>query len=78
MLTVQEGRERMAVKPSAEDLARFQELSPIAHVDSVTAPLLFMLGAKDRRCVCGTLIIARCFAVHPPACCRTYRCSICG
>ena len=39
----------MAVKPSAEDLERFEEVSPIAHVGAVTAPLLFMLGAKDRR-----------------------------
>ena len=45
----QEGAARMAVKPSPEDLERFEEVSPIAHVAAVTAPLLFMLGARDRR-----------------------------
>lgn len=47
----------MSVKPSAEDLRRFQEVSPIAHVYSVTAPLLFMLGAKDRRCATLALLL---------------------
>ena len=40
----------MKASPNAEDLARFRAMSPIAHVDAVTAPLLFMLGAKDQRC----------------------------
>lgn len=39
----------MQVKPTPEDLKRFKEFSPIAHVDEVKAPLMFMLGAKDRR-----------------------------
>lgn len=39
----------MRVKPTKEDLERFKQVSPIAHVDSVKAPLMFMLGAKDRR-----------------------------
>ena len=49
----QEGRRRIKASPDAEDLARFRAVSPIAHVDAVTAPLLFMLGAKDQRCGLG-------------------------
>ncbi|KAF6224683.1 hypothetical protein HO173_012924 [Letharia columbiana] len=44
-----EGMRRMQVKPSPEDLQRWREVSPIAHADKVTAPLFFMLGAKDQR-----------------------------
>lgn len=40
----------MAARPTAADLERFRSVSPIAHVEKVTAPLLFLLGAKDRRC----------------------------
>lgn len=39
----------MKATPDAEDLAKMRAMSPIAHVDTVTAPLLFMLGAKDQR-----------------------------
>ena len=42
-------QEGMTVQPTPDQLARFHEVSPIAHVDKVQAPLLFMLGAKDRR-----------------------------
>ena len=43
------GRRRAAARPAAEDLERFAAVSPIAHVDRVTAPLLVLLGGKDRR-----------------------------
>ena len=56
----------MAVKPSAEDLQRFREVSPIAHVGAVTAPLLFMLGAKDRRWGATPCLLLSC---APSACC---------
>eukprot|EP00191_Tetraselmis_sp_GSL018_P007403 CAMPEP_0177612022 /NCGR_PEP_ID=MMETSP0419_2-20121207/20928_1 /TAXON_ID=582737 /ORGANISM="Tetraselmis sp., Strain GSL018" /LENGTH=750 /DNA_ID=CAMNT_0019108041 /DNA_START=128 /DNA_END=2378 /DNA_ORIENTATION=- len=44
-----EGMRRFKPRPDEEDLRRFSEVSPIRYVDSVTAPLLFMLGAKDLR-----------------------------
>jgi dipeptidyl aminopeptidase/acylaminoacyl peptidase len=40
----------MTTQPSPDQLARFRAVSPISHVGKVQAPLLFMLGAKDRRC----------------------------
>ncbi|KAK9803410.1 hypothetical protein WJX72_008476 [[Myrmecia] bisecta] len=46
---VKEGIKRMRARPSAEDLARFLEVSPVAHARNVKAPMFFMLGAKDRR-----------------------------
>ena len=35
--------------PPASMLERLQAASPIAHVEAVTAPCLFLLGEKDRR-----------------------------
>ena len=43
------GRRRARARPAAEDLERFAAVSPIAHVDRVTAPLLVLLGGRDRR-----------------------------
>jgi len=43
------GKRCAASLPSAEDLQRFTEVSPVAHVGAVKAPLLMMLGACDRR-----------------------------
>ncbi|KAL4858184.1 Acylamino-acid-releasing enzyme 1 [Chlorella vulgaris] len=44
-----EGLRRAGAAPTNEDIQRFAAVSPITHVDKVAAPLLFMLGAKDRR-----------------------------
>jgi hypothetical protein len=45
---LQEGRQRYSGEPSPEDLARFWSVSPVAHISSVSTPMMFMLGAKDR------------------------------
>ena len=44
-----EGLARASVTPTAADIARFQEVSPIACVDTVTSPILMLLGGRDRR-----------------------------
>lgn len=46
---VQEGRKRFSAEPTPEDLELFWRKSPIAHVSKVHGPMIFMLGAKDRR-----------------------------
>lgn len=43
------GRRRARARPAPEDLERFAAVSPIAHVDRVEAPLLVLLGGRDRR-----------------------------
>lgn len=43
------GTARAGGRPAPEDLARFAAVSPIAHAGAVTAPVLMMLGACDRR-----------------------------
>lgn len=43
------GVKAFAEPPSAEQLALMQAASPVAHIDKVKAPVLLMLGAKDRR-----------------------------
>jgi acylaminoacyl-peptidase len=45
----QDGRARFSAVPDPEDLAAFYSASPIAHVGSVKAPTLLLLGARDRR-----------------------------
>ncbi|CAH2079164.1 unnamed protein product [Thlaspi arvense] len=35
--------------PSPEDMSRFHQMSPIAHVSKVKTPTLFLLGAQDLR-----------------------------
>ncbi|MEW5307421.1 MAG: hypothetical protein WDW36_009819 [Sanguina aurantia] len=45
----EEGMRRATSAPTPADLARMFEMSPIAHVQNIKAPLLFVLGAKDRR-----------------------------
>lgn len=39
----------MSARPTPDNLARFRAVSPIAHVERVAAPLLILLGGKDRR-----------------------------
>jgi len=45
----EEGQRRMSGVPKPDDLKHMFEVSPIAHVEKVKAPMMFMLGAKDRR-----------------------------
>lgn len=49
VLVLQEGRKRFSAEPSPEDMTLFWQKSPIAHVSKVRGPMIFMLGAKDRR-----------------------------
>eukprot|EP00798_Chlamydomonas_sp_ICE-L_P011996 gene11996-15091_t len=44
-----EGLKRATCVPTPEDLNAMFQMSPISHVHKVKAPVLLMLGAKDRR-----------------------------
>lgn len=44
-----EGQARFSATPTPEDLEQFFKMSPAAHLANVKAPLMFQLGAKDRR-----------------------------
>jgi acylaminoacyl-peptidase len=44
-----EGRKRAGARPTRADLDRFAAVSPVAHAGAVTAPVLMLLGSKDRR-----------------------------
>lgn len=46
---MQEAKKRMAARPTIDDLTRFKEVSPISVLHQVKAPVLLLLGAKDRR-----------------------------
>lgn len=46
-----EGMARLSQQPSEEDMARFRSVSPVQHVDAIKTPMMFLLGAKDERCV---------------------------
>jgi acylaminoacyl-peptidase len=46
-----EGLRRLSQQPSEEDIARFRSVSPVGRVGDIKAAMLFLLGAKDERCV---------------------------
>eukprot|EP00879_Flechtneria_rotunda_P013504 GHRR01014100.1.p1 GENE.GHRR01014100.1~~GHRR01014100.1.p1 ORF type:complete len:881 (+),score=271.51 GHRR01014100.1:318-2645(+) len=45
----EEGGKRFSAEPSSEDMSHFWSMSPIKHIGNVSSPMMFMLGAKDRR-----------------------------
>ncbi|ONK60593.1 uncharacterized protein A4U43_C08F20250 [Asparagus officinalis] len=44
-----DGKKYFTDAPSTDHLSMFYKMSPISHLSKVKAPLLFLLGAKDRR-----------------------------
>ncbi|KAF8057927.1 Serine/threonine-protein phosphatase PP1 isozyme 1 [Scenedesmus sp. PABB004] len=49
VLGTKEGRARFGAAPSAADYAAMLAASPVAHVGAVRAPMMLLLGARDRR-----------------------------
>lgn len=45
----EEGKRRAAHKPTADEIEHMRAISPAAHLDKVSCPMFFMLGARDRR-----------------------------
>ena len=43
------GKDAYSEVPSTAALAAMRAISPMAHIDAVRAPVLMLLGAKDRR-----------------------------
>ena len=48
-LGVNLGCSRASAVPTAEDMERFRQVSPISCVEAVTSPILMLLGGRDRR-----------------------------
>eukprot|EP00891_Asterochloris_glomerata_P009161 jgi/Astpho2/9161/Aster-07805 len=45
----QEGRKRATNAPTPQDMAHFMTHSPVRYISKIHSPMLYLLGAKDRR-----------------------------